>query len=124
IAKQGSPVIAVNDGKIVKVGYHDKKLGNYVELQDATGNIYTYAQLGSIPKMYPVPRPVRVSAGQIAKELSHPTAGNGKPVQPATAGQQQGPSTPTQAQATATTRNGPISLPVSAPAKPQPAASK
>ena len=47
-AKQGSPVIAVNDGKVVKIG-QSKQLGRYVELQDATGNIYTYANLGSIP---------------------------------------------------------------------------
>jgi hypothetical protein len=86
-AKQGSPVIAVNDGKIVKVGQGDPKLGNYIELQDATGNIYTYAQLGSVPKLYPVPRPVKVTAGQIAKELSLPSA---KPTQAATAGSQQG----------------------------------
>lgn len=86
-AKQGSPVIAVNDGKIVKVGTNDKQLGNYVELQDATGNIYTYAHLGSVPKTYPVPKPVRITAGQIAKELSLPSA---KPTQAATAGQQGG----------------------------------
>jgi len=125
-AKAGSPVIAVNDGKVVKVGHNDKKLGNYIELQDATGNIYTYAQLGSIPTNYPVPNPVHLSAGQIAQELSHPSAS--APNQPATAGQQQGQAPPTTAQATATTHNGPISLPVSAPPKPQaapaPAASR
>ena len=37
-AKTGSPVIAVNDGKVVKVG-QPQKLGNYLELQDATGNL-------------------------------------------------------------------------------------
>src|SRR5205807_521845 len=42
-ADQGSPVIAVNDGKVVKVG-NSKTLGNYVMLQDSTGNVYTYAQ--------------------------------------------------------------------------------
>ena len=42
-------MIAVNDGKIVKIG-HSQKLGSYIELQDATGNIYTYANLGSIPR--------------------------------------------------------------------------
>ena len=49
-------MIAVNDGKIVKIG-QSKQLGRYVELQDATGNIYTYANLGSIPSPYPVPKP-------------------------------------------------------------------
>jgi Transglycosylase SLT domain/Peptidase family M23 len=70
-AKKGSPVIAVNDGKIVKVGT-SRQLGHYIELQDATGNIYTYADLGTVTKRYPVPKPVRVSARQIIKEFSVP----------------------------------------------------
>jgi hypothetical protein len=72
-AKKGAPVIAVNDGKIVGVG-SSKQLGNYVKLQDATGNIYTYAHLGSVSKRYPVPKPVKFSAKQILKEFSVPAA--------------------------------------------------
>ena len=72
-AKKNSPVIAVNDGKIVGVG-NSKALGNYVKLQDATGNIYTYAHLGSVSKRYPVPKPVKFSAKQIIKEFSVPAA--------------------------------------------------
>jgi transglycosylase-like protein with SLT domain/peptidase M23-like protein len=72
-AKKGSPVIAVNDGKIVGVGT-SPQLGNYVKLQDATGNIYTYAHLGSVSKQYPVPKPVKSSAKQILKEFSVPAA--------------------------------------------------
>jgi len=121
-AKQGSPVIAVNDGKIVKVVQGDPKLGNYIVLQDATGNLYTYAHLGSIPKMYPVPKPVQVTAGQIAQELSKPT-GPSAPKAPASAGQQQNGTSSTPAPAkTSFHASGPISLPVSAPAQPQPAA--
>src|SRR6202035_4181739 len=56
-AAQGSPVIAVNDGKVIKLG-HSQKLGNYLELQDSTGNVYTYANLGQVSSMYPVPKPV------------------------------------------------------------------
>jgi murein DD-endopeptidase MepM/ murein hydrolase activator NlpD len=70
-AKRGAPVIAVNDGKIVKVG-RTSQLGRYVELQDATGNIYTYSQLGSTSRTYPVPRPIRITARDIARELSAP----------------------------------------------------
>ena len=66
-------MIAVNDGKIVGVGT-SKALGNYVKLQDATGNIYTYAHLGSISKRYPVPKPVKFSAKQVIKEFSVPAA--------------------------------------------------
>jgi hypothetical protein len=85
-AKQGSPVIAANDGKIIKVG-HNKRLGRYIELQDSTGNVYTYANLGSIPSKYPVPKPVHVTAAQIAKQLSKTPAA---PKTAATAGTQTG----------------------------------
>ncbi len=72
-AKRGSPVIAVNDGRIVKVG-DSAQLGEYIELQDSTGNTYTYAHLGSIPRSYPVPKPVHKSARDIVKEFSAPPA--------------------------------------------------
>jgi len=109
-AKQGSPVIAVNDGKVVKIG-QSKQLGRYVELQDATGNIYTYANLGSIPSRYPVPKPVKVSATSIAKALLAPPGP--APSQPASAGTQQAPSVPSTAKATKEAKSTPPSLPVS-----------
>jgi len=132
-AKQGSPVIAVNDGKIVKVG-DNAQLGHYIVLQDATGNTYTYADLGSIPALYPVPKSVRVSAAEIARELSiPPSSGHGAgaagtstapaptPNQSATAGTQ--PTTAAQAAEahsaahaaarTATKRTGTSSAPLS-----------
>jgi hypothetical protein len=108
-AAQGSPVIAVNDGKIVKVG-QSQKLGRYVELQDATGNVYTYAHLGSVPKSYPVPKPVAVTGAQIAKELSLPAAP--APKTAATAGSQQAAPTVSAAKATREAKSSPISLPV------------
>ena len=46
-AAAGSPVVAVNDGVIRKLG-HSAKLGRYVVLEDTYGNRYTYAQLGAI----------------------------------------------------------------------------
>ncbi len=46
-AAAGSPVVAVNDGVIDKAG-HSKTLGNYVVLEDAYGNRFTYAELGQI----------------------------------------------------------------------------
>jgi hypothetical protein len=84
-AKSGSPVIAVNDGKIIKIG-HNAELGRYIELQDATGNVYTYSQLGSISRLYPVPKAVKLNAHDLAKEMSAP-AGK-RPVAPASAGSQ------------------------------------
>jgi murein DD-endopeptidase MepM/ murein hydrolase activator NlpD len=120
-AKRGSAVIAVNDGKVVKVGY-SKALGRYLELQDATGNVYTYAQLGSVSKMVPVPKAVHVTAKEIAKQLSLPAtpAPNG----PATAGQQQASQTVSVSKATKEASSAPISLPVTpTPATPDSAAS-
>jgi hypothetical protein len=118
-AKRGSPVIAVNDGKIVKVG-HSQQLGNYVQLQDATGNVYTYARLGSIPTSYPVPRPVAVSARQIAVELSKPLAAPA-PSGPATAGSQGAAPALTVAKANRETKS--VSLPVTPAASSHPASS-
>jgi murein DD-endopeptidase MepM/ murein hydrolase activator NlpD len=106
-AKTGSPVIAVNDGKVVKVG-QSQKLGNYLELQDATGNVYTYAHLGSIPKTYPVPKLVHVTAKQINHQLSLPPTPT--PTGPATAGAQKGAAVPSTAQATKSSK--PVTLPV------------
>ncbi len=85
-AKKGSPVIAVNDGKIVKIG-SNRALGSYVKLQDSTGNIYTYAHLGSVSKTYPVAKPVRITARDIAQELAAPKIK--APSAPASAGLQQ-----------------------------------
>jgi murein DD-endopeptidase MepM/ murein hydrolase activator NlpD len=84
-AKPGSPVIAVNDGRVIKVG-RNAMLGRYIELQDSTGNVYTYSELGSISRWYPVPKQVRMTARDIAKELYAP-AGR-PPTAPASAGSQ------------------------------------
>jgi hypothetical protein len=112
-AKQNSPAIAVNDGKIVKTGSSDQ-LGRYIELQDSTGNVYTYAHLGSIPKQYPVPKPVKLTAADLAKELSatKQQSNPAKPLTPATAGTQNAHPTPSTATATKEAKSGPPSLPV------------
>jgi hypothetical protein len=48
-------VVAVNDGVITDMG-ENAKLGKYVILTDAYGNRYTYAGLGSISEVHPVPK--------------------------------------------------------------------
>ena len=53
-SRQGAPVVAVNDGRITRLG-HSRRLGNFVELQDTYGNTYLYSGLGQIAKTYPVP---------------------------------------------------------------------
>jgi len=84
-AKQGSPIVAVNDGKIVKLG-DSSTLGHYIQLQDATGNVYTYSQLGSVSSTYPVPKPVAVTGANAARELS--AVSTKKPTVAASAGTQ------------------------------------
>jgi uncharacterized membrane protein YgcG len=87
-AKQNSPVIAVNDGKIVGLG-HNKQWGRYLELQDSNGNVYIYANLGTVPRRYPVPKPVALSAAGVVRALATPSAPHSqKPTAPATAGSQ------------------------------------
>jgi hypothetical protein len=71
-----------------------------------------------VPKDYPVPKPVTVTASQIAHQLSLPStpqpAGGSvpKPTAPATAGTQQASAHVTSAKASKEAANGPISLPV------------
>lgn len=56
-ASGGSPVIAVNDGTIKEI---DPESGKIV-LEDAYGNRYSYAGLGSISTVHPVPQPEQTS---------------------------------------------------------------
>jgi len=85
-AKAGSPVIAVQDGKIVNMGTSDR-LGTFVQLRDVYGNTYTYANLKKVAKAYPVPKARKESKAKIAKELKLPKA-DPKPTAPASAGAQ------------------------------------
>ena len=84
-ARRGSPVIAVNDGKIVKLG-HSTALGDYIELQDSTGNVYTYSQLGRVSRRFASPKPVRITRRDITSELATPKVR--APAGSATAGHQ------------------------------------
>ncbi|HEV2777603.1 MAG TPA: lytic murein transglycosylase [Solirubrobacteraceae bacterium] len=83
-AKAGSPVVAVQDGKIVKVG-QNSRLGNFVMLRDVYGNTYTYAGLKKVASRVPVPKAKTQSKESIAKELALPKA-EAAPKQPASAG--------------------------------------
>jgi hypothetical protein len=76
-----APVVAVNDGVIKKMGTSDR-LGKFIVLQDAYGNRYTYAHLGSISKVHPVPREQNLSA----TDFKLKTPNDAAPAQPATAG--------------------------------------
>jgi len=90
-------VVAVNDGTIKKIG-HNRKLGQYIVLQDGYGNRFTYAQLEHVAKAYAVPKQHRLSASDF-KLVTPKTNKNGKvvatsndkaPTQPATRGKPAG----------------------------------
>jgi hypothetical protein len=87
-SRNGAPVIAVQDGVIKQMGT-SPKLGKYIVLQDAYGNRYTYGHLGSIQPDYPAPKPQKISAAAVAKELKLPE--DPTPSEPASAGTQRQP---------------------------------
>jgi Transglycosylase SLT domain len=86
-ARRGSPVVAVNDGVIKKVG-RNSRLGRYVTLQDVYGNRFTYAQLGKVSRFYPVPREDAVDPERSARALPANDPALPPPDQPASAGRQ------------------------------------
>ena len=85
-AEEGSPVVAVNDGVIRKIGQSDR-LGNFVVLEDAYGNRFTYSHLGSVSDFYPVPK----SDGPQAVTPVKARRGDPAPTAPASAGSQPDP---------------------------------
>jgi murein DD-endopeptidase MepM/ murein hydrolase activator NlpD len=85
-ADAGAPVIAVQDGKIVRMGA-TKRLGRFIQLRDVYGNTYTYGHLKKLASLYPVPKPESVSRRQVDRELDLPKR-DPKPTAPASAGSQ------------------------------------
>ncbi len=55
-AKKRAPVVAVNDGVVRRLG-RSAKLGNFIVLEDAFGNRFTYARLGKVVEAHPVFKP-------------------------------------------------------------------
>jgi soluble lytic murein transglycosylase-like protein len=87
-ARSGSPVVAVNDGVIKKIG-ESAKLGRYVTLQDVYGNRYTYAHLGSVAEQYPVPKQDATDPDRAARAVkANGDEHDPKPSAPASAGRQ------------------------------------
>ena len=82
-AREGSPVVAVNDGVIKRIG-RSRELGRYVVLQDVYGNRFRYGHLGSVSESYPVPKE-DAGTEQHAQAIA---ANDKKPTRPASAGRQ------------------------------------
>ncbi len=81
-SRVNAPVVAVNDGVIKKIG-ENAELGKFVVLEDAYGNRYTYAELGSIAEAHAVPKEKALTAKDF--ELVRPE-GDPQPDEPASAG--------------------------------------
>jgi hypothetical protein len=82
-SRVNAPVVAVNDGVIKKMGQNER-LGKYIVLQDAYGNRYTYAQLGSLSEVHAVPK--KKSLNDADFELVRGGDKDPRPSQPASAG--------------------------------------
>ncbi len=54
-SKRNAPVVAVQDAVVQSIG-RNRIDGNYITIQDSFGNRYRYNNLGSISRLYPVPR--------------------------------------------------------------------
>jgi hypothetical protein len=70
-AKPGSPVVAVQDGRIVKMGT-TKRLGKFIKLRDVYGNTYTYANLKTVADRHPVPKRKTVTRRRSARSSRSP----------------------------------------------------
>ncbi|MGH2960604.1 MAG: lytic murein transglycosylase [Solirubrobacterales bacterium] len=66
-SREGAPVVAVNDGVIEDVG-RSRELGRYIVLRDGYGNTFTYAQLGRVSEVYPVPKQDKLTADDFKLE--------------------------------------------------------
>ena len=86
-ARKGAPVVAVNDGVIKKIG-RNKKLGRYVMLQDVYGNRYTYAHLGEVSRVYPVPKADATPSPDRSAQALAANSSDPAPAAPASAGRQ------------------------------------
>ena len=81
-AKPGSPVVAVQDGRVTRIGT-SRKLGRFLQLRDVYGNTYTYAALGSVAKTYLTPREHAANAADDAgTDRSEPRRAGAAPAGP------------------------------------------
>ena len=71
-ARRARPVVAVNDGRVVRRSATSKRLGRFVQLQDVYGNTYTYAHLGQGRQALPGAEAAERHQAQIAQELKLP----------------------------------------------------
>jgi hypothetical protein len=83
-AEPGAPVVAVQDGEIVRVG-RTARLGRFVMLRDAYGNTYTYAHLAKVSRSVLVAKEQATTPAPAANPLQTPVP-DPVPTEPASAG--------------------------------------
>jgi murein DD-endopeptidase MepM/ murein hydrolase activator NlpD len=81
-ARRDAPVVAVNDGRIVKLG-ESRELGRFVVLEDVYGNRFTYSHLGSLAEKHPVPKPREDAAGTRAHDEFEQASDDARPTEAA-----------------------------------------
>ncbi|MEJ7894017.1 MAG: lytic murein transglycosylase [Solirubrobacteraceae bacterium] len=91
-ADEDSPVIAVNDGRVIGFGENPTD-GRWIRLRDVYGNTFSYSHLGKVATTYPAARERTVSDEQVARELELPDAGPA-PQAPASATKRETPKNP------------------------------
>jgi hypothetical protein len=80
-ANPGAPVVAVSDSKVIRIGA-SKRLGRFVQVQDAYGNTYTYGRLAKVSTRYAAPKPREVDPAEVRRMLALPKR-DAKPSSPA-----------------------------------------
>ena len=60
--------------QVTKIG-DTKRLGNFVQVQDAYGNTYTYGHLAKISKLYAAPKPQKVDPAEVKRHARAAQAG-------------------------------------------------
>jgi hypothetical protein len=84
-ADPGAAVVAAEDGTVVAIG-RSRKLGRYIRIRNAFGDVFTYAGLGSLSAWYPVQKQRH---GSPTSQVATAVAPGPRPNGPATAGTQQ-----------------------------------
>ncbi len=92
-ADAGAPVIAVGDVKVTKIGVN-KRLGRFIQVQDAYGNTYTYGRLAKISQRYAAAKPQKVDPAEVKRMLAEAPKDK-KPTRPASSTDRPAPKTTT-----------------------------
>ncbi|HTA11868.1 MAG TPA: lytic murein transglycosylase [Solirubrobacteraceae bacterium] len=85
LSAPNASVVAVQDGRVVQIG-HSRRLGRFLVLRDVYGDVFTYADLGSIASTYVLPKADAAHVSSpVVRDASTPAQ---TPAQAASAGTQ------------------------------------